>query len=329
MKKVFVTGANSLLGTNIIIELLEQGYLVIGLLRNKKSFHYKKHPNLTLIEGELADTQALKKHLTDCTYLIHIAAITQQNLLRYSDYEKINVLATETLIKLAIQTKVSRFIFISSANAFGHGSVENPGNEMLAPRFPFTKSLYAKSKIRAQERVLSYKNQIDVVVINPSFMLGAYDSKPSSGKIIFMGYRKKWLFYPPGGKNFVHVKDVAKGTVSALSKGKNGEAYLLTGKNLSYKAFFEKLSLQTQNKPIYIQTPKAALLFVGYLGNILRFLRFKSSISKTNMQILCAHNFYSNLKAKEELAVSFHSTEEAISEAVNWFVENKQLKPFK
>ena len=58
-------------------------------------------------------------------------------------------------------------------------------------------------------------------------MLGAYDTKPSSGKIILMGLNKKLLFHPPGGKNFVHVRDVAKGLISCLEKGKNGERFVL------------------------------------------------------------------------------------------------------
>jgi uncharacterized protein YbjT (DUF2867 family) len=33
--KILVLGANSLLGTNTIVELLNQGYLVKGFLRNK------------------------------------------------------------------------------------------------------------------------------------------------------------------------------------------------------------------------------------------------------------------------------------------------------
>ena len=41
-----------------------------------------------------------------------------------------------------------------------------------------------------------------------------------------------------GGKNFVATGDVAKGIVSALSHGKDGESYLLSGENLTYREFY-------------------------------------------------------------------------------------------
>lgn len=68
-------------------------------------------------------------------------------------------------------------------------------------------------------------------------MLGAWDSRPSSGRIILVGYRHRFMFCQPGGKNFVATGDVAKGIVSALSHGKDGESYLLSGENMTYREF--------------------------------------------------------------------------------------------
>ncbi|NJK86741.1 MAG: hypothetical protein HC906_12975 [Bacteroidales bacterium] len=57
-----------------------------------------------------------------------------------------------------------------------------------------------------------------------------------------MFYGKKIAFIPPGGKNFVDVRDAAKAICNAIEKGRNGEKYLLAGKNLTYKDFIRKLS---------------------------------------------------------------------------------------
>ena len=85
------------------------------------------------------------------------------------------------------------------------------------------------------------KNEIEVVVVNPSFMIGAFDSKPSSGKIILLGLNKRFILCPPGGKNFVCVRDVSKGILAALKEGTNGEAYLLANSNMPYIHFFKLL----------------------------------------------------------------------------------------
>ncbi|MEI7597633.1 MAG: NAD-dependent epimerase/dehydratase family protein [Bacteroidota bacterium] len=323
MKTVLVTGANGLLASNIIAELLAKGYSVKGLLRNCNNFQLKAHPNLELAQGDIVDKECIKNALKDCSCVIHVAAITEQSLLHYSDYSSVNVDATEALIRAAAINEIETFVYVSSANTFGYGLNENRENETIEMKAPFTKSHYAKSKFEGQQIALSYKDKMKVVVVNPTFMLGTYDSKPSSGEIILMGYKKKIIFYPSGGKNFVHVQDAAKGTVNAMKFGKSGESYILANENLSYKSFFQKLSTTTYNNPIYIMIPKYLLLLIGLFGSIIRKLGIKTSISLTNMRILCINNFYNNHKAKRDLKLRFQSTEKAISDSLDWFVERE------
>ena len=80
-----------------------------------------------------------------------------------------------------------------------------------------------------------YNQYVETITLCPTFMLGPYDSKPSSGRIILMGYRRKLIFYPPGGKTFVAVQDVARCPVAALSKGAPGKEYLPFGANMADK----------------------------------------------------------------------------------------------
>lgn len=325
MNRVVVTGANGFLATNVIIELLSRGYSVRGVLRDLKSFGYFSHPNLELVQGDFTQEKFIEKVMHGCDYIIHAAAITDQSLPRYSNYHKVNVAAVEDLISIAIREKVKRFVYIGSANAFGYGSKENPGDEQQPARKPFTNSFYAISKLRGQQAALDYSDQIDVVVVNPAFMLGPYDSKPGSGKIILLGYKKKLIFCPPGGKNFVHVQDVARGVVSALETGRNGEAYLLANENLSYREFFEKLSAITNNRPVMIGIPKPILHIASLIGNLLKLMGIKSMISMANMNILCTNGFYGNQKAKNELGIKFRSSGQAIQDALEWFKEKKMI----
>ncbi|WP_435522940.1 NAD-dependent epimerase/dehydratase family protein [Chryseobacterium indoltheticum] len=129
-----------------------------------------------------------------------MAAETNQNLLRLSDYSKLNVDVTIHLFSLCKKAGIKKFVFVSSANTMGYGSETDLGNENLPMKAPFTKSFYAQSKWEAEQFLLNNSNGIKTIILNPTFMLGKYDSKPSSGKIILMGWKKKIVFYPPGGK---------------------------------------------------------------------------------------------------------------------------------
>jgi dihydroflavonol-4-reductase len=317
MKKVLVTGISGLLGTNLTETLIENNYFIKGLIRDKTKFEGKNHLNLELHQGNLFDD--LTSALNDVDYVIHIAAETNQNLIYYRDYQKTNYDATIQLFNAATYCKVKKFIFVSTANTLGFGSLTDLGNETKKIKSPFTSSFYAKSKLETEEYLLQKSDEMEVLIVNPTFMLGAYDTKPSSGRIILMGWKKKILFYPPGGKNFVHVKDVASGIIKSLEKGKNKEKYILANKNLSYFEFFEKLNLIANQNPIMIKIPKPVLIGLGYLGDAIRLLKIKTSISSTNMRALCIDNFYSNEKSIQELGINYRHTEVAINDALKYF----------
>ena len=317
MKKAFLTGISGLLGTNLAIDLLQNGFLVTGLIRDKSRYKGISHENLTIVEGSLdVDLTDSLKHVD---IFIHVAAETRQNLTDYSDYLRVNYDATISLFDAAIQCEVKKFVFVSTANTMGFGALSDLGNEKKTIRLPFKSSFYAKSKLEAEDYLLQHTDKIETLIINPTFMLGAYDTKPSSGKIILMGWKKRIVFYPPGGKNFVHVKDVSKGIINVMSKGKNGEKYLLANENLSYLEFFRKLNTVANQNPKLIAIPKPILLVMGHFGDMLRFLKIKTDISSTNMKILCVDNFYSNAKSKEELDIEYRSIDSSITDAIDYF----------
>jgi nucleoside-diphosphate-sugar epimerase len=321
MKRVFVTGANSLLGTNLIHHLLDRGYLVKGLIRDKSRYKGKVSTNLQWIVGDLFND--FTRELEDVDYVVHIAAITCQNMLYYTDYLKVNVHATAQLYHAAARCHVKKFVFVSTANTVGYGTLDHPGSEIIPIRAPFNHSLYAKSKKEAEEYLLSQKTRMETVIVNPTFMLGAYDTKPSSGKIILLGWRRKVIFYPPGGKNFVHVEDVAEGIIKCLEKGQNGEKYILAGDNLSYQDFFRKLNVAANQNPVMIKIPPFILRGTGRMGELLRRIGIQSNLSLANMRILCISNFYTSQKSVTELGMHYRPIDLAITDALIYFSKVK------
>ena len=317
MKTVFVTGISGLLGTNLAIDLLENGHKVLGLVRDKKRYKGISHPNLELIERSLEDD--LAPWLDIAEVVVHVAAETRQNLTAYSDYLKINFVATQHLYDSAVRSTVKKFVFVSTANTMGYGSLEDPGHEGREVRFPFSDSFYARSKIEAENYVLRKAREMETIIVNPTFMLGPYDTKPSSGKIILMGWKKRFIFYPPGGKNFVHVKDVSSGIIKALESGRHGERYLLAHENLSYRQFYEMLNAVADQDARLIAIPKPALMLLGHFGDFLRKLGIRSSLSSTNTRILCVNNYYSNQKSREKLGLDYSSTDQSIRDAIDYF----------
>lgn len=323
MEKVLITGITGLLGTNLSLILLEKGYSVIGIARNPKKYKAPSNPHLKLIKKELFDD--FSNALKEIDYVVHIAADTAQSNIKYSTYFSTNTLATKHLYEQACRHQVKKFIFISSANTLGFGSEFHTGNENCAWKYPFKSSFYAQSKKEAEDWLLKNTQKTAVIILNPTFMLGAYDTKPSSGKIIQMILGKKIIFYPPGGKNFVYVKDVAYGIVNSFYHGKNGEKYLLCNENLSYKTFYKKVCNSTTQSSLFIRVPKFALFLLGYFGDFLRSLNIKTALSRPNLHALTIYNYFSNRKSIKELHMRYTPLDVAIKAAITYFERHKMV----
>ncbi|WP_114791859.1 NAD-dependent epimerase/dehydratase family protein [Niabella yanshanensis] len=317
---VLVTGISGLLGTNLVLLLLEKGYQVKGVARNISSLPFGKHPRLILIQSEL--TADLSAHLKDTDCVIHVAALTQQNIIHYDEYYRVNHTATALLAEGAIAAGVRQFIYVSTANTIGYGiqqdGLKDPEDQPM--RKPFDHSFYARSKAAAEAYLLQQTHRIKVHIANPTFMIGPYDSKPSSGAIILMGMHKRLLFYPPGGKNFVAVKDVASGIEKMIHQGENGRRYLLAGNdNLSYRDFFKLLKEHTGQKQRMIPIPSFLLQVAGCIGDLLRQFSIKTSLCTNNMRILNVKNYYSNKTSVKELGMQYQDIKAAIAESVTYF----------
>src|SRR5690606_9163566 len=93
--RVLVTGANGLLATNTILILLSRGYEARGLIRDTGKFLSPHHDNLEPAVGDITHPLSLEQARAGCAQVVHCAAPTDQRLLHYDDYHRINVAGTE------------------------------------------------------------------------------------------------------------------------------------------------------------------------------------------------------------------------------------------
>lgn len=295
-KTVLVTGANGMLATNLIESLSRSGYHVVGTLRRGRQYYGAKNDRVELVEADFKDPSSLSGILARCNAVIHVAAMTSQSCGNYDVYRRVNVEATENLLKEAVKCGVEDFVFVSTANTIGYG-----GGEARQMFYPFTESLYARSKKEAEMRVLQYSDKIRIVIVNPTFMIGKYSSSDGSGRVFDIVKRFPIVFCPVGGKNVINVEDAAEGIVAAMERGRNGENYLICGKNYSYKELFERVAASLGLKRLFVEIPPFMLELFGCVGDLLRRLGVDTEMSRVNMDILAINNFYFSRKACSEL----------------------------
>jgi len=325
MKKVLITGANGFLGSNIAREFFRLGYEVKLMMRATADRTAVADIPCEVYHGDIHNPKHVYNAVKGCNYVVHAASITEQWGVSFKEYESVNVTGTKNVVQACLLYNVEKLIYVSTANTIGHGSKEKPANELNSFRLAHLSSGYISSKYIAQQYVLEQValKGLQAVVVNPTFMVGAYDVKPSSGKLILHGINKRMVFYPPGGKNFVHVKDVCTGIVNALLIGTVGDCYLLAGENLTYKDFFKLLNKVSGQQPMMVRVPRPIFKILGIMGTLLGTLRKNSvRLDYSAAYMLCIYNYYSGEKSERELFVSYAPTESAVKLALNWFKDN-------
>lgn len=295
-KTVLVTGANGMLATNIVEQLAEAGYDVIGTVRKGRS--YKGHPygNIRIVEADFKDAGAMAPLVAMSNIVFHVAAMTSQSEPDYEKFRKVNVESTRMLLDMAVAGSLESFVYVSTANTIGFGGAEG------APmRYPFTESLYALSKKEAETVALSYSDKIKVVVVNPTFMIGKYGTDKGSNRIFSMVRKSRLVFCPSGGKNVLDVTEAARGMILAMEKARTGSQYLIVGTNYHYKELFCKMADKFNVRRLYVSLPDWLLKIAGKAGDFLAKCGIVSEVSTTNMSMLMAENFYNTDKAFREI----------------------------
>lgn len=321
MKKVLITGANGFLGSNLARELYRMGYEIKIMIRPSADMKGIADIPCETFFGSIDNNAAVHEAVAGCDIVIHAACITEQWGVSFAEYEQTNFTATKYITAACITHQVRKFIYVSTANTIGPGNKNNPGNELNGFTLFNANSGYINSKYLAQQYVLEQvaARQLPGIVVNPTFMIGPNDVKPSSGKLILYGLKHRLLFYPPGGKNFVSIKDVCQGITGAIEKGRIGDCYLLAGQNLSYGEFFRLLKKLSGKRQLMIKIPAFILKTAGIIGSL---AGISGKLNYSAAYMLCLDNYYTGKKSERELQLRYTPVEAAVSGALTWFKEN-------
>ncbi|BDD02903.1 NAD-dependent epimerase/dehydratase family protein [Aureibacter tunicatorum] len=326
--RVLVTGANGLLGSNIVEELNKQNYCAIAMTRKGANKLGLAGLRYVPFEGQVTDENDIDQAISDCDYVIHSAAQTRHPVNKLESYQEANIESTKLVVKACVKYKVKRLVFVSTANCFSNGTIENPGNESKGFMPWLEKSGYAYSKHLAQEYVLKEAKAkgLEVVVVAPTFMIGGRDAGPSSGALLLHGLKNRFVFCPPGGKSFVDVRYAAEATVNALTMGSSGEAYLLAGQNLTFSSFFKKVEELTSQKKFLLKPSYGSLKTVASICEKWNN-SFSSSLpfDKVTQRLFCLDNYFCNDKAQKELNMKETRIEHAMEDAIAWFKTYKYI----
>ncbi len=328
-EKIFVTGADGMLGSSICRELVRQGYSVKGMILPNRNLNVLSNLNIEIVEGNILDKDILQKEMNTCDFVIHAAASTTVWPRRSKMVMSVNFEGTKNIVEVAEKINVKRMVHIGTANSFGHGPKEKPGDETTSFAFGKYGLDYIDSKYISQKMLLEKysKDGFPIIIINPTYMIGSFDSGPSSGKMIIELLKDRMPGYSVGGKNFIAATDVAVAAVNALKIGRLGECYIAGNENLEYKEFFKKVCAVRNKKFNLIKVPGFLLLCIGLFNSVVARLIHKAPrLSYSMSRMAKVGQYYSSKKAQKELNLPQTPIEKGIEMCIDWFELNGYLK---
>jgi dihydroflavonol-4-reductase len=226
--RVFVTGANGLLGSTLCRVLHAEGHAVRGLVRPASNRRSLEGLPIELVEGDVTDERSMRKGADGCDLMFHVAAVFS-----YFGYSKEQMFRTakEGSIIAAGAAKdagVKRIVLTSSTVVLGWRDEPGPLTEQdqlagEAPDYFVTKQL--------QERTLFERAKelgIEALACNPSMFVGPQDYRPSEALFSITSYLADPLKLSfGGGVNIAHAEDIARGHILLADKGRAYERHIL------------------------------------------------------------------------------------------------------
>lgn len=328
MSRVAITGASGLLGGNLAAELVAAGHQVVATRRAGTQVAHLADLPIEWREADLGQPDALARAFAGADAVFHCAAAVTIKREVTPEMTAANVTGTARVIDACVTAGVRRLIHTSSVVAVGLSTDGKPCDETAPWNFDTEGLLdaYAITKHQAEDVVRAATDRVDAVIVNPTYMFGPRDARPSSGKLIVDAVRRRIPGWTPGYNNFVDVRDVARGMIGAWQRGRRGERYILAGHDLTYRAVLETIARVAGVKPPRLRAPRAAAWLLGKWGDRVEARGGEPILNSTQVRYAYTDKFrFASTKAATELGYTFGPLEPAIRDAIAWFRAHAML----
>jgi NADH dehydrogenase len=158
LKKICVLGGSGFVGSSIVAKLDQAGYAVTVLTRRRDSAkHLFLLPNVTVIECNIMDDQALATAISDADAVVNLIGILHQS--GRSSFDAMHHQLPARLARICDAAGIKRLIQMSSLQAASHAPSE-----------------YLRSKAAGESALLAFAQKLNITIFRPSIIFGRGDS---------------------------------------------------------------------------------------------------------------------------------------------------------
>ena len=328
MKRLWVGGATGFLGAHLVRVLKAQGHELVLASRSGGEVE-----GLRVQAVDVLDPAAVAESAQGCDGAFLATGKVSRDRDAGEELHRAHVLATRSALAGLLRAGVRRTVVASTsgtvavsgdaaqiADESGHVPLE------LVAMWP-----YYRSKLYAEREALEANGgEFEVVLVNPSLLLGPGDLRESSTGDIRRFLQRAIPAIPGGGIAFVDVRDAAQGMWLAFERGRAGERYILNGKNMTLAAFFQRLERIAGVKAPALRMPRSRPLAIGVnrlFSKALRAIGGEPPVDEVSVEMAQYYWYCSSAKAERELGFSARDPGETLRETVADLIERKVVFP--
>jgi UDP-glucose 4-epimerase len=180
-KTVFITGGAGFIGATILGRLVEKNRIVVydNLTRNSlKDRHFRDHPNLTLVNGDILDAETLARSMEGADIVVHCAAIAGIDTViqRPVQTMRVNMVGSANVLEAASRLPhCERVICFSTSEVFGQYAFRaSELDNTVTGRIGEARWTYAVSKLAEEHLAIAYHQQqgLPTTVVRPFNIYG-------------------------------------------------------------------------------------------------------------------------------------------------------------
>jgi dihydroflavonol-4-reductase len=320
MTAVCVTGATGFVGGHVARLLAERGDEVRVTYRDRARLDRLGGIEAEPVKADVLDRAAMRRAVRGCELVFHTAGVVGSR--PAERVWEVNAVGPRIAVEAAAAEDVRRIVVTSSVAGIGPVAPGEVGDEDR----PFTGGggmtyVEAKHEGELEAFAAGARAGIEVVVVNPSYVLGAPVDRSQRGetstRTVGNYLRGRLPAAVDGQMNIVDVRDVATGHLLAAGEGRPGERYILGGHNLTWPEFFERVAdLSGVHHPVAILPRESA-----EISRVAERLGVPGLVSAEGLVLMAQNWRYSSRKAKRELGYRPRSLNATLRETIEWYQE--------
>jgi dihydroflavonol-4-reductase len=327
-KPVCVTGGSGFLGYQIVRQLLDLGADVRIHTLTSREHHPIAHLPIKIHHGDIRDPASVRQAVEGCAAVFHTAGVVGVSGPAVPQMHDVHEIGTRNV--LASMGPTTRLVHTSSLVAVGSAHRGRPVDEETPFNLEGVRLPYVQAKRASELLALTAANAgRDVVVVNPSYLIGPEDHARSvMGAICVRFWRGQLPLAPPGGFNLVDVRDVACGHLLAAEHGQPGRRYILGGENHSFAILLRMLASVAGMRPrAFPRFGLAGFAVMAFLAEgRARLLGKEANPSFAHLRLNRHFWYCSSDRASRELGHSARSARESLTDAFAWHREQSNLQ---